>query len=509
VDRPDTPRKRRWGRWIGLGIGGLLAVMLTRGLLNGPARFDPGPAPTLPEVDAAAAAERLARAVRIASISPGERGSDAVTAEEAAKAYLPERVSAMQALHRQLASDFPRVHQALSRETINELSLLYHWPGTDPSAEPILLTAHLDVVPVEPGTESDWTRPAFSGAIEDGVVWGRGTLDDKTGVVGLLQAAELLLEAGFTPRRTIVLALGHDEEIGGRHGAKAIAAALQARGERFAFVLDEGGTIVSEAIPGLEREAALVGVAEKGFANVVLSLRDEGGHASMPPRTGAIGRLAAAVAAIEDEPMPARLHGATRMMLDGMAPHMTMPMRTALSNLWLLSPAIERVLASQPASNATVRTTLAPTMMHAGVAPNVLAAHGEVVVNARILPGDTIDDVLAHVREVIDDPGIEVSCRDDCWEPSPVASVDDEGYEVVRRAIAQVFPAAIVVPYLTVGATDARHYAGVARQAYRFLPIRMRAADRTRLHGTDEQTTVEGFADAVRFYMTVMKLAAR
>jgi len=467
--------------------------MVVRGACNRPEPFDPGPAPAIPEVDAPAAAERLANAVRIASISPSEDH--------------PEHVPAMRALHRQLEADFPRVHQVLQRETIAELSLLYHWPGTDPSAEPILLTAHLDVVPVEPGTEGDWTRPPFSGAVEDGIVWGRGTLDDKTGVVGLLQAVELLLEQGFAPRHTIVLAFGHDEEIGGQRGAKAITAELQARGERFAFVLDEGGTLISEAIPGLEREAALVGLAEKGFANVVLTLRDEGGHASMPPPTGAIGRLAAAVAAIEAEPMPARLGGATRMMLEGMAPHMTFPMRTALSNLWLLSPVIERVLVSQPASNATVRTTLAPTMIHGGVAPNVLAANGEVVVNARILPGDTIDDVLAHVREVIDDPGIELRC-DDCREPTAVSSVDDEAFTVVRRAITHVFPEAIVVPYLTVGGTDARHYAGVARQAYRFLPIRMRAEDRTRIHGTNEQTTVEGFADAVRFYMTVMALAA-
>jgi carboxypeptidase PM20D1 len=482
---------------LGLGLGALLAVMVVRGVCNAPAPFDPGPAPDLPAVDPAAAAERLARAVRIPSISPREGAPEHAQASET-----------LRALHRQLEVDFPRVHQALARETVSELSLLYRWPGTDPTAEPILLTAHLDVVPVEPGTEADWTRPPFSGAIEDGIVWGRGTLDDKTGVVGLLQATELLLTEGFAPRRTIVLAFGHDEEIGGEHGAKAIAAALEARGERFAFVLDEGGSILAEAIPGLDREAALVGVAEKGIAHVVLSLHAEGGHAAMPPPAGAIQRLAAAVVRLQGEPMPARIGGATRLMLDGMAPHMSLPMRTMLSNLWILSPVIERVLASQPASNATVRTTLAPTMIDGGVAPNVLAANAEVMINARILPGDTVDDVLAHVRDVIDDPEIEVSCREDCWGPSPISSLDDEGYHVVGRAIAHVFPEAVTVPYLVVGATDARHYAGVARQAYRFLPIRMRTADRTRVHGTDERTTVEGFAEAVRFYMTVMMLAA-
>lgn len=500
VERADPPRRRRWGRALGLALVALVGVMVVRGALNGPEAFDPGPAPALPAVDPAAAAERLARAVRIASISPGG-GPGEGEAE-------PARVEAMRALHRQLQADFPRVHQALSRETVSELSLLYRWPGSDPTLEPILLTAHLDVVPVEPGTEGDWERPPFSGAIEDGVIWGRGTLDDKTGVVGLLQAVELLLAQGFSPRRTLVIALGHDEEIGGAHGAKAIAATLQARGERFAFVLDEGGAIVSEAIPGLDREAALIGVAEKGIATVVLTVRDEGGHASMPPRTGAIGRLAAAVSRLEDEPMPASIGGATRMMLDGMAPHMAFPMRTALSNLWFLSPVIERVLASQPASNATVRTTIAPTVIHGGVASNVLAANAELTLNARILPGDTVEGVLAHVREVIDDPGIEVSCPEDCWGPSEISSVDGEGFGVVRRSIAHVYPEAVTVPFLVVGATDARHYAGVARDVYRFLPIRMRAEDRKRMHGTNEQNTVEGFADAVRFYMTVMTLGA-
>ncbi len=497
VERARGPHRRRWGRWIGLGLGALVVVMVARGLLNGPEPYDSGPAPALPEVDPAAAAERLARAVRIASISPHEGDLEH-----------PERVEAILALHRQLELDFPRVHQALQREVVSERSLLYHWPGSDPTAEPILLTAHLDVVPVEPGTEGDWTRPPFSGAIADGIIWGRGTLDDKTGVVGLMQAAELLLEHGFVPRRTVVIAFGHDEEIGGRHGAKAIAALLEARGERFAFVLDEGGSVISEAIPGLERQAALVGIAEKGFAEIVVSVHDEGGHASMPPPSGAIQRLARAIERVQDEPMPASIGGATRMMLDGMAPHMSLPMRTALSNLWILSPVIERVLASQPPSNATVRTTIAPTMIAGGVAPNVLAANAEVTFNARILPGDTLDGTLAHMREVIDDEGIEVSCRNQCWEPSAIADVEGEGFDAVRRAIGHVYPEAVTVPFLVVGATDARHYAAVARDAYRFLPIRMRASDRTRLHGTDEQTTVEGFAEAVRFYMMVISLAA-
>jgi len=489
-----APRKRRWLRGLGLGALGLLAVMVVRGLLNTPEPFEAGAAPTLPTVDAELAALRLASAVRLPTISPDPEH--------------PERVEAMRALHEFLEHEFPRVHRTLEREVVNELSLLYRWPGSDPTAEPILLIAHMDVVPVEPGTEGDWSHPPFSGEIVDGVVWGRGTMDDKSGVVGLMQAMERLIEEGWAPTRTLVIGLGHDEEIGGRQGARAIADHLAARDERFAFVLDEGGAIVSEAIPGLDRPAAMVGVAEKGYAEIVLTVHDEGGHASMPPTRGAIGRLAAAVQRVEDQPMPGEIGGGTRLMLEGMAPHMRLDMRIALSNLWLLSPVIERVLSSQPASNATLRTTLAPTMFDAGVAPNVLASQARAVFNARILPGETVDDVLAHIRDVVDDPEIEVECPDDCREPSAISRVDGEGFAVVQRAIAHVFPDVVTVPYLVVGATDARHYASVARDAYRFLPLRMRAKDRTRMHGTDEQNSVEGFADAVRFYMAVMMLAA-
>lgn len=494
VERAQPPRKRRWVRIVGLVLVVLLIVMVVRGLLNGPEAYDPGPAPELPAVDPAIVAERLAAAVRIESISPHPDH--------------PERTEAMRALHRHLRETYPRVHQTLEREVVGELSLLYRWPGSDPEAEPILLIAHMDVVPVEPGTEADWTRPPFSGDIVDGVIWGRGAMDDKTGVVGLMSAVEGLLEHGFVPTRTIVLALGHDEEIGGTKGAKAMAQRLEQRGEHFAFVLDEGGVIVSEAIPGFDREAAMVGVVEKGFANIDVSLRGEGGHASMPPPHGAIARLSEVVRRVEDSPMPARIDSGTLMMLEGLTPHMRMDMRIALSNLWALSPVIQRVLSSRPSTNATVRTTITPTMLDAGIAPNVLAAQATATFNARILPGDTVQGVIEHIEEVADDPQIEVRCRDTCWDPSGASQTEGEGFSLVRRAIAHVFPDAVTVPYLVVGATDSRHYANVARDAYRFLPLRMRAKDRTRMHGTDEQNTVEGIADAVRFYMTVIELAA-
>ncbi len=491
---PQTTR-RRVIRVFLLALAIVVAVVLLRTAMLTPEPFDPGAAPAVPAVEVTAAAERLARAVRIPSISPGGTSKGD-----------PEQ---LRALHRQLETDFPRVHQALQREVVNELSLLYRWPGTDPQAEPILLLAHLDVVPVEPGTESAWTHPPFSGDIVDGVIWGRGTMDDKIAVVGLLQAIELLLAEGFSPRATVVLAFGHDEEIGGIQGAKAIATRLAERGERFAFALDEGGVIISETIPGLEPAAALIGVAEKGFASIELTLAAEGGHASMPPARSAIGRLGEALARLEQEPMPAEVRGATRQMFETLAPHMSFGPRIPMANLWLLDGLLTRILSTQPPTNATVRTTMALTMFDAGTSHNVLASQASAVVNARILPGDSVQSVLEHVREVIDDPEIEARCLEDlCWEPTRVSRTDSEGYDLVRRSIAHVFPDAVIAPYLMVAAADAHHYDGVARDVYRFLPIAMVGDDRKRIHGTDEQLTLEGLADAVRFYMTLITLAA-
>ncbi|MEX1366396.1 MAG: M20 family peptidase [Nannocystaceae bacterium] len=494
-------RARRWGLRLGAVAAALLAVLLLRAAWLRPVPFDPGPAPEVPEVDANAAAAVLSRAIAIPTVSPD--------AELAAEAYGPRR-EAMLALHRLLQQEFPRVHQALTREVVGELSLLYRWPGTDPTAEPILLLAHLDVVPVEPGTEQDWTHPPFSGAIADGTVWGRGALDDKTSVVAILLAIERLLQEGFTPRRTVVLAFGHDEELGGRQGAAVLAATLEHRGEHFAFLLDEGGAIVDGAIPGLPHPAAMVGIAEKGYASLLVSLVGEGGHSSMPPDTVAIQRLAAAIGRLHDEPMDARIDGPTEIMVDQLAPHLGFGMRVGLANRWLLDPLVVALMTTDPASHASVRTTLVPTMIDAGVAPNVLAQRAEVVLNSRILPGDTVADVLEHVRAVIDDPQIEVRClsEHECREPTTVADIEGEGFALVRRAIVHTVPDAVVIPNLVVGGTDARHYQRVARDAFRFLPIRLRKAERVRLHGTDEQITVEGFADAVRFYLNLLTLAA-
>jgi carboxypeptidase PM20D1 len=447
------------------------------------------PALELPPIDVPAAAERLGAAIRCPTISLGSPGSDP---------------AALDCLHDVLESAFPRVHQTLEREVVGHRALLYRWRGTDPSAPAIVLLAHTDVVPVEAGTEGEWTHPPFSGVIADGFVWGRGSLDDKLGVMALLEAVEALLGQGFAPRCDVWLALGDDEEVGGREGARRLAQTLRERGVRASFVLDEGGAVVDGAFPGVNVPVALIGVAEKGSASLELRVRDPGGHSSMPPKSGAIGRLARALTELEAHPMPAELREPVTGMIEAIAPHATFTGRVALANLWLFEPLLVRMMTGVPPANAAVRTTTAPTMLEAGTAHNVLPISANALVNFRILPGDTVDGVIAHVRDVIDDETIEVACADTCWDPSAVSSRDTAGFRAIERAVLRRFPDAAVAPSLVVGATDSRWYEDIAEGTYRLLPVRFGIEDRVRLHGTDERLSVEAYGEAIAFYAALL-----
>ncbi|MEE8514121.1 MAG: M20/M25/M40 family metallo-hydrolase, partial [Gammaproteobacteria bacterium] len=286
----------------GVTVAILLAVVTVRTILvNPPPQPDIAPVKDI-IIDKGAAAKRLARAVQFRTIS---HGPDA-----------PVAAAAFRGLHDFIRGTFVNVHKHLKRETVNELSLLYTWEGTDPSLKPILLLAHMDVVPVEPGTEKSWTHSAFDGAVSDGFVWGRGTMDMKASMMGILEAVEYLLAKSFAPKRTVYLAFGHDEEIGGYEGAAKIAALLQARRVRFAFTLDEGLVVTHGLLPGVEKPVALIGIAEKGIVTLKLSAHGPGGHGSMPPPYSAIARLGRALARLEDQPMPVALRAPVARMFD-------------------------------------------------------------------------------------------------------------------------------------------------------------------------------------------------
>jgi carboxypeptidase PM20D1 len=440
------------------------------------------------------AAGRLARAVTFRTVSyqdPAETD--------------PEQ---FRALHRYLEASFPGVHRTLRRELVSELSLLFTWTGRDPAARPLLFLSHLDVVPVE--SETAWSHPPFAGEIADGHVWGRGALDDKLGVLGLLEAVESLLRDGFQPRRTIYLAFGHDEEVLGRRGAPAIAALLGERGVTPELVLDEGLPVVVGQFSGVRAPVATIGIAEKGYVSVELTVEGEGGHSSMPPPETPVGTLAKAITRLEaHRPRPA-LAGAARQLLAAVAPHMDLGRRIAIANLWLFGPLVEWQLTGSPVTDALIRTTTAPTMLEGGPKENVLPARARAVVNFRIRPGDSVAGVLAHVQATVADARVKAVPLPSAMrsEPSPESSIESSAFQTLARTIREVFPDALVVPSLVLGATDARHYATLAPGAvYRFIPVRMRPEDRRRVHGIDERIAVAGYEDAVRFYARLIRNA--
>lgn len=441
-------------------------------------------------LDADAAAERLAGALRLATVST----QDAARFDGA-----PFR-----ALHAYLAERFPRVHQALQREVVNDYSLLYTWAGTG-DGPPAVLLAHLDVVPVDPSTEASWLHPPFAGAIADGYVWGRGAIDDKGSVLAIFEAVEHLLAAGYQPPRPVLLAFGHDEEVSGEHGAKAMAERLRERGVTPAFVLDEGGAILEGLFPGVAAPVASIGVAEKGYVTVELTADAAGGHSSMPPPRTAVGRLAAAVDRLQTHPMPSDLDAAMGSSLAYVGPEMAFPMRLLLANLWLFAPLVEWQMAQAPQTNAVLRTTTAPTIFQGGVKENQLPTAARAAVNFRILPGDSVDAVVEHVRRVVDDPQVGVAVLGHSNEPSPVSDVDGPVFAYLARTVRATNPDVVVAPFLVLGGTDARHYTGLTPNVFRFVPMRTRPDDVPRFHGLNERLAVADYAGMIQFYVQLLQ----
>jgi carboxypeptidase PM20D1 len=439
-------------------------------------------------------ADRLAGAIRFPTVS--------------VEGQVDASADALAGLHAYLQKSFPLVHQRLTRETVNSYGLIYTWPGSDPSLKPILLMAHQDVVPIAPGSEGKWHHAPFSGDIADGFIWGRGSWDDKGTLLALFEALESLIADGAQPKRTVMIVSGHDEEAGGARGAKAIADLLAQRGIHPEFVLDEGEVITDGVVAGATRPIAFIGLAEKGMATFSLTAQGVAGHSSMPPPHTVVGRLAAAVETLENHPMPAKIDGLARRTFEQMALSMSGLQRWMLGNLWLTEPLVRRKLEGQPSTNAMLRTTTAVTVIAGGNKANVLPGRAEALVNFRIKPGERIDDVAAHIRQTIDDPGIEVALQPDAEEPSPLSPEDAPGYRWIAQTIHETAPDAAVVPGLVVAATDARSMARITDKVYRFMPIRVRPEDVARFHGTDERISLADYQGMIDFYKRLMTISA-
>jgi carboxypeptidase PM20D1 len=512
-------------RWVkrSLGVALLASVVLATVLVIRTARLTSGQIHVPPgralAVDEPAAAGRLAGAVRIETVTHAGAGNSEVGKFTRLIEYLHET--------------FPSVDKGLTWEVINGGSLLLTWEGRDKALDPLLLLAHMDVVPAEEeATETPskrvvndkdkdqdagatagktpWGELAFQGRVEGSFVWGRGTLDDKVSVVGILEAIEALIKEGYRPGRTVLLAFGRDEEVGGSEGAAKLAGLLRGRGVRPECVLDEGSFVLEKVVPGVVAPVAPVGIAEKGYADVELSVEAAGGHSSQPPAHTAIGVLSRAVARLEDHPYPARIDGVVGETLRGLGPEMPYAGRLAVANLWLFGPLVTRGLASSASTNALIRTTAAVTLVRGGTKDNVLPGSAAAIVNFRLLPGDTSAGLLAHVTRAVADPAVKVRFADPArysrvFEPSHVSPTDSQAYDRLRRAIRQTFPDAVVVPYVTVGGTDARRYEGLTRNVFRFLPVRLVGDDLKRIHGRYERVSLKNYGEAVRFYANLIR----
>ena len=409
------------------------------------------------------------------------------------------------AFHDFLVKRYPLVHQHLKKEVVNGLSLLYTWEGSDPQAKPIILCAHQDVVPIAPGTTQDWTYPPFSGKIADGFIWGRGTMDDKGSLIAILEAVESLLAEGFQPRRTVYLASGQDEEVGGEQGAVKIAALLASRGVKAEYVLDEGGMVLDGKILGIKKPLAAVGIAEKGYLSVELKVKTAGGHSSTPPAHTAIGILAAAIVRLEDHPFPARLTGVPEKTFVALKPELSGSLRFAIASRKLLGGVIKKMLGKNDATNAMIRTTTAATIIGAGTKENVLPQEARAVVNFRLLPGDSVEELMARIKRVIADPRVTVAPLGTPQEASPITDVNSAGYGLVKRTIADLFPEAVPMPLLVLGGTDSRFYSDVSDCILRFMPMRVTEEDEKRAHGTNERVSVDNYQEMVKFYAQVIR----
>lgn len=482
----------------GLGLVVALAVLIGVVLVR-TATYEPPAAADLAGVKPAAAvtfdlsraAEHLSQAIQIRTVSHQEASEN--------------QPAEWDRLHAWLRSTYPSAHAAMSRELVGGHSLVYTWRGTDPSLAPIVLMAHQDVVPVTSGTEKDWKHPPFAGVIAEGAVWGRGAIDDKGSLVGLFEAVEVLALQGFSPRRTVMIVSGHDEETNGT-GAQAAAALLQSRGITAELVLDEGMAVIADN-PITRAPLAIIGVAEKGYATLVVTAKTPGGHSSTPPKETGVTTLARAITAIAERPFPLEFQGPGAAMVRSAAQHAAFPVKMAVANTWLFEPLLVSQVAATPEGAALLHTTIAPTMLQGSPKENVLPQEATAMINYRFSPGDSSTEVMERAKEAVAHLPVTLEWRKPPREATSVSSTSSESWKVLA-AVAGEVSGAPVAPGLVLGGTDSRHLQPVAKDVYRFQPVELKLSELPQIHGTNEHLSLENLERMVQFYARLIATAA-
>ena len=473
------------GYWILAVLIAFIAVVAVRTI-----RFRPKPQPAVTKeeivFDKDAAVDSLAQLVRCKTVSYNDHSL--------------EDEGEFQKLISLLPTLYPNVFDTCTFQQLPDRALLFRWPGKQ-EGDPAVMMAHYDVVPVN---EEKWDKPPFAGVIEDGILWGRGTLDTKVTFNGILSAANSLIGQGFRPEKDIYFAFSGGEEINSQ-GAPNIVAYFTEQGIHPAIVVDEGGAVVENVFPGVKQPCGLIGIAEKGMLNAQYRTLSAGGHASAPKPHTPVGVLAAACKRVEDHPFKAHIDGPAAQMFDTLGRYSTPLYRVIFANMWCFGWIIDLLgKKSGGEMNALVRTTVAFTQMEGSSARNVIPPEAKMVSNIRLNPSDSVASALAYLEKTVNDPAVEITSLES-FEPSPVSETGCDAWEKVAAAVANTWPGCIVSPYLMVQCSDSRHYRDLSNHVYRFSAMDLTAEERSTIHGNNERIRLETAAKAVEFYIRLMR----